>query len=79
VRCLHWTERQHHLAGALGCAIYKRLRELWMAGSHTRRSRGTRHARRPDTSWQTVRNCGRLAIFPVMAVLLLFTPPSPRQ
>jgi DNA-binding transcriptional ArsR family regulator len=31
VRCLDWTERQHHLAGTLGCAIYKRFRELgWL-------------------------------------------------
>ena len=27
-RCLDWTERRHHLAGALGCAMYKRFREL---------------------------------------------------
>ena len=31
VRCLDWTERRHHLAGTLGCAIYKRFRELgWL-------------------------------------------------
>lgn len=31
VRCLDWTERRHHLAGKLGCAIYKRFRELgWL-------------------------------------------------
>jgi DNA-binding transcriptional ArsR family regulator len=31
VRCLDWTERGHHLAGTLGCAIYKRFRELgWL-------------------------------------------------
>jgi DNA-binding transcriptional ArsR family regulator len=30
-RCLDWTERRHHLAGALGCAMYKRFRELrWL-------------------------------------------------
>jgi hypothetical protein len=27
-RCLDWTERRHHLAGPLGCAMYKRLVEL---------------------------------------------------
>jgi DNA-binding transcriptional ArsR family regulator len=27
-RCLDWTERRHHLAGTLGCALYQRLREL---------------------------------------------------
>jgi DNA-binding transcriptional ArsR family regulator len=27
-RCLDWTERRHHLAGVLGCAMYKRFREL---------------------------------------------------
>ena len=32
VRCLDWTERRHHLAGALGCALYRRFKELkWMA------------------------------------------------
>jgi DNA-binding transcriptional ArsR family regulator len=31
VRCLDWTERRHHLAGTVGCAIYKRFRELgWL-------------------------------------------------
>ena len=31
VRCLDWTERRHHLAGTLGCQIYKRFRELgWL-------------------------------------------------
>jgi len=31
VRCLDWTERRHHLAGTLGCAIYKRFRKLgWL-------------------------------------------------
>lgn len=30
-RCLDWTERRHHIAGPLGCAMYKRFRELgWM-------------------------------------------------
>lgn len=27
-RCLDWTERRHHIAGTLGCAMYKRFREL---------------------------------------------------
>jgi DNA-binding transcriptional ArsR family regulator len=27
-RCLDWTERRHHLAGPLGCSMYKRLVEL---------------------------------------------------
>jgi DNA-binding transcriptional ArsR family regulator len=32
VRCLDWTERRHHLAGMLGCAMHKRLRELgWLS------------------------------------------------
>jgi DNA-binding transcriptional ArsR family regulator len=31
-RCLDWTERRHHLAGPLGCSMYKRLVELrWVA------------------------------------------------
>lgn len=31
-RCLDWTERRHHLAGTLGCAMYRRFYELeWMA------------------------------------------------
>jgi hypothetical protein len=31
VRCLDWTERRHHLAGTLGCAINRRFRELgWL-------------------------------------------------
>jgi DNA-binding transcriptional ArsR family regulator len=31
VRCLDWTERRHHVAGALGCAIFDRFRELgWL-------------------------------------------------
>jgi DNA-binding transcriptional ArsR family regulator len=31
VRCLDWTERRHHLAGTLGCAMYKRFRVLgWL-------------------------------------------------
>ncbi len=31
-RCLDWTERRHHLAGMLGCAMYKRFRVLgWLA------------------------------------------------
>jgi DNA-binding transcriptional ArsR family regulator len=27
-RCLDWTERRHHLAGTLGCAMFKRFQEL---------------------------------------------------
>jgi DNA-binding transcriptional ArsR family regulator len=31
-RCLDWTERKHHLAGPVGCAMYRRFRELqWVA------------------------------------------------
>ena len=31
-RCLDWTERRHHLAGPLGCALYRRFNELeWVA------------------------------------------------
>src|ERR1700722_8952422 len=31
LRCLDWTERRHHIAGTLGCAMYKRFRELrWL-------------------------------------------------
>jgi DNA-binding transcriptional ArsR family regulator len=31
-RCLDWTERRHHLAGTLGCTMFKRFRELrWLA------------------------------------------------
>jgi DNA-binding transcriptional ArsR family regulator len=41
VRCLDWTERRHHLAGTLGCSIYKRFRELgWLAP--VRDTRGVR-------------------------------------
>jgi len=30
-RCLDWTEPRHHIAGTLGCAMYKRFRELrWL-------------------------------------------------
>jgi hypothetical protein len=40
-RCLDWTERRHHLAGGLGCSMFKRLQELgWLAGI-----RGTRAIR----------------------------------
>lgn len=40
-RCLDWTERRHHLAGPLGCDLYKRCRELeWLA-----QVRGTRAVR----------------------------------
>jgi DNA-binding transcriptional ArsR family regulator len=32
LRCLDWTERRHHLAGPLGCAMYRRFQELrWLA------------------------------------------------
>jgi DNA-binding transcriptional ArsR family regulator len=32
VRCLDWTDRRHHLAGTLGCAMLKRFRELgWLS------------------------------------------------
>jgi DNA-binding transcriptional ArsR family regulator len=27
-RCLDWTERRHHLAGTLGCAMFTRFQEL---------------------------------------------------
>jgi hypothetical protein len=31
-RCLDWTERRHHLAGTLGCALFRRFQELkWVA------------------------------------------------
>jgi len=41
VRCLDWTERRHHLAGTLGCAIYKRFRKLgWLVP--VRNTRGVR-------------------------------------
>lgn len=40
-RCLDWTERRHHLAGSLGCSMFKRFQELgWVAGI-----RGTRAIR----------------------------------
>lgn len=40
-RCLDWTERRHHLAGGLGCSMFKRLQELgWLAAI-----RGTRAIR----------------------------------
>jgi DNA-binding transcriptional ArsR family regulator len=28
LRCLDWTERRPHLAGTLGCSLYKRFKEL---------------------------------------------------
>lgn len=32
LRCLDWTERRHHLAGTLGCAMFRRFQELrWLA------------------------------------------------
>jgi DNA-binding transcriptional ArsR family regulator len=40
-RCLDWTERRHHLAGSLGCSMFKRFQELgWVSGI-----RGTRAIR----------------------------------
>jgi DNA-binding transcriptional ArsR family regulator len=40
-RCLDWTERRHHVAGPLGCAMYGRFVELrWLAPI-----RGTRAVR----------------------------------
>ncbi len=40
-RCLDWTERRHHLAGTLGCDLYRRFCELeWLAPV-----RGTRAVR----------------------------------
>jgi DNA-binding transcriptional ArsR family regulator len=31
-RCLDWTERRHHLAGGLGCSMFKRFQELgWIS------------------------------------------------
>ena len=40
-RCLDWTERRHHLAGTLGCAMYRRFQELrWVVPI-----RGTRAVR----------------------------------
>ncbi len=46
-RCLDWTERRHHLAGTLGCAMYKHLLELeWMAPVQgTRAVRVTLHGK----------------------------------
>jgi DNA-binding transcriptional ArsR family regulator len=38
-RCLDWTERQHHLAGALGAALFSRLLELdWLRRGRTSRT-----------------------------------------
>ncbi len=38
-RCLDWTQRRDHLAGALGAAIYQKLIDLrWLA--HQRKGRG---------------------------------------
>jgi hypothetical protein len=45
-QCLDWTERTPHLAGALGAALYRRLRELeWIA-------------ERPKTRTVRVTHCG---------------------
>jgi DNA-binding transcriptional ArsR family regulator len=46
-RCLDWTERRHHLAGSLGCAMYKRFRELgWVVPiRNTRAVRATLEGR----------------------------------
>jgi DNA-binding transcriptional ArsR family regulator len=44
IRCLDWTERRHHIAGTLGCALYRRFTELrWMT-----RIRDTRAVRLTD-------------------------------
>ncbi len=41
LQCLDWSERQHHIAGALGVALLKRMLALgWVA-----RIRGTRLVR----------------------------------
>jgi DNA-binding transcriptional ArsR family regulator len=47
-RCLDWTERKHHLAGALGCSMYRRFRELeWMVPVRdTRAVRVTLHGKK---------------------------------
>lgn len=40
-RCLDWTERRHHVAGRLGCSMFRRFQELgWIT-----RIRGTRALR----------------------------------
>src|SRR5437868_6791094 len=51
------------------------ISRIWLAGSHTRHSRGTRHAKRPHTTFDIDRNCGRLAIFRRVAMSLLYAPP----
>ncbi|MDQ3744972.1 MAG: transcriptional regulator, partial [Acidobacteriota bacterium] len=41
LQCLDWSERQHHIAGALGAALFDRMLALkWVA-----RTKGTRCVR----------------------------------
>jgi DNA-binding transcriptional ArsR family regulator len=43
--CLDWTERQHHLGGALGGALFSRLTELrWMVTNPDSRAMRVTHA-----------------------------------
>ena len=56
-RCLDWTERRHHLAGTLGCAMYRRFQELrWVVPI-----RGTA----PSASrWKAKAACGTCCVSP---------------
>jgi hypothetical protein len=38
-RCLDWTERRHHVAGTLGCAMFRRFQDLkWVAPINSSRA-----------------------------------------
>jgi DNA-binding transcriptional ArsR family regulator len=57
--CLDWSERRHHLAGALGAALLRRVGELGWAKQETR-SRIVRFTPRGERSFQQlVRSAGR--------------------
>jgi DNA-binding transcriptional ArsR family regulator len=57
--CLDWSERRHHLAGALGAALYRRVNELGWA-KREGRSRVVRFSPRGERAFrQLVQSAGR--------------------
>jgi len=53
--CIDWTERRHHLGGALGAAVFRSLAgRKWIAAI-----RGTRHTSRGSRVGAAVRNSVR--------------------
>ena len=53
--CLDWSERRHHLAGALGAALLARFIELGMGEARAGFARRAGHARRPAGASSAVR------------------------